>query len=102
MRGRAYEWGVVMLSGDRHIGALYRSTTDTPYPMYEMTSSGMTHPWTDAKEAGPNRLGPLVTELHFGSVDIDWARSDITLALRGREGTVLQSRTIALDELRLR
>ena len=94
--------GVVMLSGDRHIGALYRSTTDTPYPIYEMTSSGMTHPWQDAKEAGPNRLGPLVTELHFGSIDFDWARADITLSLRGREGAVLQSRTIALDELRLR
>lgn len=94
--------GVVMLSGDRHIGALYRSSTDAPYPVYELTSSGMSHPWRDAKEAGPNRLGPLVTELHFGTIEMDWARATLSLALRGREGTVLQSRTIALDELRIR
>jgi len=94
--------GVVILSGDRHVGALYRSDSDAPYPMYELTSSGMTHPWQDASEAGPNRLGPLVTELHFGSVDVDWDRGELTLGLRSRQGTLLQSRRVSLDELRAR
>jgi alkaline phosphatase D len=43
--------GVVFLSGDRHVGALYRETSATPYPLYEITSSGITHPWKDAREA---------------------------------------------------
>ena len=33
--------GVVLLSGDRHIGALYRETPATCLPLYEMTSSGI-------------------------------------------------------------
>jgi alkaline phosphatase D len=68
--------GVVFLSGDRHVGALYREPTGTPYPFYELTSSGITHTWRDAAEAGPNRLGELFTQLHYGVVDIDWARAD--------------------------
>ena len=63
---------MVFLSGDRHVGALYRQAAGTPYPFYELTSSGITHTWREAAEAGPNRLGELFTQLHYGIVDIDW------------------------------
>src|SRR5262249_49294123 len=33
--------GVVLLSGDRHVGALYRETPPGLYPLYEVTSSGL-------------------------------------------------------------
>ncbi|MFM8899132.1 MAG: alkaline phosphatase D family protein [Burkholderiales bacterium] len=80
-RTRAH--GVVFLSGDRHIGALYRETRGLPYPLFDLTSSGLTHPWKNATEAGPNRLGGLVGDMHFGTVDIDWPTGQLTLALRG-------------------
>lgn len=94
--------GVVFLSGDRHIGAVYRETTGTPYPLYELTSSGITHPWADAREPGPNRLGALVTVPHAGLVDIDWAARRVRLALHGIDGQTVQAHHLALNELQPR
>lgn len=92
--------GVVVVSGDRHIGALYRQQGGAlPHPLYEMTSSGVTHPWANAKEDGPNRLGPLVTVQHYGVVDLDFASRRVTLSLRGTSNQVLHEHRIAFDEL---
>jgi alkaline phosphatase D len=91
--------GVVFLSGDRHIGALYAETSAGPYPMFEMTSSGMTHAWAGAKEPGPNRLGELVTENHFGLIDVDWAAHRLSLSIHNQAGTRLRQQDIALRDL---
>jgi alkaline phosphatase D len=94
--------GVIVLSGDRHIGGLYREASTTlPYPLVEMTSSGVTHPWATANEPGPNRLGPLVTVPHYGVVEIDAAARRVTLSLRGVDNAPLHSHAIAFDELRI-
>jgi alkaline phosphatase D len=100
--GRSGARGVVFLSGDRHVGAVYREAAGTPYPLHELTSSGITHPWSDAREPGPNRLGALVTVPHFGLVDIDWATRSLRLALHGGDGQPLQAHRVALDALRPR
>ena len=92
--------GVVFLSGDRHVGAFYRETTGTPYPFYELTASGFTHPWREAAEAGPNRLGELFTELHFGTVDIDWKAKSLRLGLKDAAGALRRSQTISFAELK--
>ena len=94
--------GVVFLSGDRHIGALYRETNAVPYPMYEMTSSGVTHPWAQAAEAGPNRLGELFTQLHYGMVEIDWPTRALRLAIKDIRGSAQRSQPIAFNELKAR
>jgi alkaline phosphatase D len=93
--------GVVFLSGDRHIGALYRESGGTPYPLYELTSSGMTHPWRDAAEAGPNRLGELFTDLHYGTVDIDWAAAAVSLSIRDIAGKPRRAATIPFNQLQV-
>lgn len=93
--------GVVFLSGDRHIGALYRETAGTPYPLHEMTSSGMTHPWRTAAEAGPNRLGELFTEFHYGTVDIDWAAAGLALSIRDSAGTARREARISFNQLKV-
>jgi alkaline phosphatase D len=93
--------GVLITSGDRHIGGLYReANARLPYPLYEMTS-GVTHPWAEAKEAGPNRIDPLVTAPHYGVIDIDFAARTIALSLRGIDNRALHSHTIAFEELRI-
>ena len=92
--------GVVLLSGDRHVGGLYREAGGTAYPLYEMTSSGITHTWREAAEAGPNRLGDLFTDLHYGTVDIDWDARSLQLALRDITGVTRRSQGIAFDALR--
>ena len=94
--------GVVFLSGDRHIGALYREAHGVPYPLYEMTSSGVTHTWAQAVEAGPNRLGALFTDLHYGMVEIDWEARALRLAIKDLGGTARRSQSIAFNELKAR
>ncbi len=92
--------GVVLLSGDRHIGAIYRHGQGTSYPLTEMTSSGVTHAWETASEAGPNRLGDLVRSLHFGTVEIDWATRAISLQLKDIQNRVVRQQVLAFASLR--
>lgn len=93
--------GVVFLSGDRHVGALYREAGGTPYPFHELTSSGITHPWRSAAEAGPNRLGELFTEPHYGTVDIDWAAQALSLAVRDIDGQPRRTVRIPFNEIKV-
>ncbi|MEO6293925.1 MAG: alkaline phosphatase D family protein [Burkholderiaceae bacterium] len=91
--------GVVFLSGDRHVGAFYRLPRAGSYPLYELTSSGMTHAWPQAKEAGPNRLGELVTQNHFATLDIDWSARRLLMGIKDEQGQTLRQQAIALAEL---
>ncbi len=91
--------GVVLLSGDRHIGALYREAPADLFPLYEATSSGLNMVYWAAKEAGPNRLGAIYAAANFGVVEIDWWERKILLALRDEGGGVRRSVEIAFDAL---
>jgi alkaline phosphatase D len=93
--------GVVLLSGDRHIGALYREAPADMPPLYEVTSSGINKAFSAAKEPGTNRLGALYAAPNFGIVDIDWWARHVTLALRDEGGTTQRSVVITFDELQL-
>jgi alkaline phosphatase D len=64
-----------------------------------MTSSGMTHAWAGAKEAGPNRLGELVTENHFGLIDVDWAARRLRLSIQNLAGVNVRLQDIELQQL---
>lgn len=91
--------GVVLLSGDRHIGAIYKSKTSSNYPLYELTSSGMTHAWASANEAGPNRLGELITQNHFALIEFDWTQNQMLLGFQNTQGEWLKRHAIQLSEL---
>jgi len=91
--------GVVLLSGDRHIGALYRETPADLYPLYEVTSSGLNMVYWAAKEAGPNRLGALYAAANFGVVDIDWWERKLVLALRDDGGSTRRAVELPFDTL---
>jgi alkaline phosphatase D len=93
--------GVVLLSGDRHVGALYRETPPGLYPLYEVTSSGLNMVYWAANEPGPNRVGALYAAANFGVVDIDWWEHKITLALRDEGGNTRRSAILSFDELGL-
>ena len=93
--------GVVFLSGDRHLGALYRETAGTPYPLVEMTSSGITKFYA-SREAGPNRIGAILGEVNFGTIDIDWNARRLALALHDVAGTTQRRLIVTLEELAAR
>ena len=98
MIARTKAQGVIFLSGDRHIGAIYRDTSGA-YPLWEMTSSGLTHAWAQASEAGPNRIGDLVRANHYGLVDVNLAKSEVHLQLKDTQGRALHSANIPMKEL---
>ncbi len=93
--------GVVLLSGDRHVGALYRETPPGMPPLYEVTSSGLNMVYWAANEAGPNRVGVLCAAANFGVVDIDWWEHKVALALRDEGGNTRRSVILSFDELGL-
>ncbi len=92
--------GVVFLSGDRHIGAIYRESSHVPYPLTEITSSGINRSFATAREQGPNRLGELFTRSNFGTIEIDWGTRRLDLALRDESGSAQRQVQLAFDQLR--
>ncbi len=92
--------GVVMLSGDRHLGAIYQHDQGAPYRLTELTSSGLTQAYANAPEPGPNRLGRILDEVNFGVIDIDWAARQVRLSLKDVQGVLRRQVVLHLDELR--
>jgi alkaline phosphatase D len=79
--------GIVFLSGDRHVGALYRQADGVPYPLFEMTSSALNRPADNiTDEPTDDRLGGFFNQANFGLVLIDWARQTVRLELHDVEG----------------
>jgi alkaline phosphatase D len=93
--------GVVFLSGDTHYGELSELDANTPYPLYDLTSSGLTEEW---HVPVPNalRTGKAHHQANFGMVDVDWATRELTLELRDVKGETLLRQRITLDRLRPR
>ncbi len=90
---------MVLLSGDRHVGALYREMPAGLYPLYEVTSSGLNQVFEAAREPGPNRLGALFPATNFGVIDVDWRERKLTLALRDEGGNTQRAALVGFDEL---
>ncbi len=88
----------VLLSGDRHQGAIYRSPV-LPN-LYELTASSLNYSFADPKrpwvEPEPTRLGEIYGAENFGLIDIDWARRNVRLSLLGSNGSLLKEQTVPL------
>jgi alkaline phosphatase D len=83
--------GVILLSGNVHFAELSK-TDEGPYPLYDFTSSGLTHV-NETYGKAPNSFrvaGPYI-DLNFGLVEIEWEAQpvpQIILKAMGLEGTV--------------
>ncbi len=87
--------GVVILSGDRHVGALYRSDAGQ-VPIYELTSSSLNRaiPGKKAYDPGAPQIGPVYVEENFGLVRIDWSARQLTLELRNLKNEAIIMQTV--------
>src|SRR5262249_30292138 len=94
--------GVVFLSGDRHVGALYRETAGVPYGLLDITSSGINQVFPGNREPGPNRLGAGYRAANFGTVDVDWWDGSVSLSVRGQNGEAVRRVSVPFGELRAR
>lgn len=92
--------GVVFFSGDTHYAELSSLDVNVPYPLWDLTCSGLTEVWdTDVPNA--NRAGEMLREENFGLVEIDWHSEDpeIRLQAQDRFGATKIARTLTLSQL---
>jgi alkaline phosphatase D len=95
--------GVVILSGDRHLGELSVMDAGVGYPLYDLTSSGLnqgSRRWR-ALETNRHRVATMNRGDNFGMVRIDWGRDDprITLEIIDDEGDAMIRHKIPLSRL---
>ena len=92
--------GVLIVSGDRHIAEVSRTDLKgMPYPLYDITSSGMTHTWSTARpEENRYRVGELVVKRNFGLLLIDWKgkKPTVSLEIRGHDEEVYLTQDLSL------
>ena len=94
--------GVLFLSGDRHNGEIScQKSSVVGYPVYDITSSGLTEVSSIRKEENPDRVGNLLNGQNFGVILVDWSLPDpkITLELRSADGKVPESVSFPLSQL---
>ena len=93
--------GLFMISGDTHYAELSRRTDAVPYPLYDLTSSGLTEVW---KFLAPNknRIAQAPLAQNFGRITIDWSGSDplVTMEVEVVDGSIGISQKVRLSELR--
>ncbi|WP_336961552.1 alkaline phosphatase D family protein [Sphingobium aquiterrae] len=92
---------LVMISGDTHYAELSRLSDGVPYPLYDLTSSGLTQVW---EVFGPNRnriaKAPLAP--NFGRLTIDWGPKDpaVLMEVQMLDGTVAISQRVPFAALK--
>lgn len=67
--------GVVFMTGDVHYAEISKLDYPGIYPIYDITSSGITSTWHFATP-NTNRIEGPVMENHFGMLTIDWQQKD--------------------------
>jgi alkaline phosphatase D len=72
--------GVVFISGDVHWGEISKLDIPDQYPIYDITSSGITQTW-DEPMHNKNRIGNVVMENNFGLIVINWEHP-VTLSMQ--------------------
>lgn len=88
--------GTVLISGDRHLSEVSKVVLKDGYPLYEITSSGLTHVYS-AYSGEPNRYrqGVVVSELNYGLLTIDWVEKSMYFQIKGQDGRSLLEQKIA-------
>ncbi len=75
---------LICISGDTHYGEISRLDVNTPYPLWDITSSGLTEVWPVTP---PNALrqGEVWRQRNFGLIEIDWSPPAPTLRVEVRD-----------------
>jgi len=93
---------LICISGDTHYAEVSRLDTNVPYPIWDVTSSGLTEVWPVTP---PNalRVSPVLRERNFGMIEIDWsgAAPVVTMRVHDEKGAVKISQVVDTGTLRV-
>jgi alkaline phosphatase D len=94
--------GVIFLSGNVHFAEISKFD-EGPYPLYDFTSSGLTHiNESYARAVNSYRVNNPFVDLNFGLVEIDWDAQpvpQVVLKAVGLDGVVAIEYKISLQSL---
>ena len=92
--------GVVFISGDVRYSEISKLRKEGCYPLYDITSSGITSTWRFATP-NDNRIAGPVMENNYGVIDVDWDKEDpeLTMKVTDVEGKLRFEHKVALSEL---
>ncbi len=80
--------GVIFLSGDRHFAELSKlERDDLSYPIFDFTSSGLTHANNIMIEKNPHKVVRYLRR-NFGTIEFDWSGSRVKLKAHKISGNV--------------
>lgn len=95
--------GVIFLSGDRHLAEISLMDAGLPYPLYDVTASGLTEAAQVFRklEVNRHRVATMNWGNHFGFITIDWHRSPplVSLQIRDGDGDVRLQQKLSLSLL---
>jgi alkaline phosphatase D len=95
--------GLLILSGDRHLGDISVCEQSIDYPLYDITASGFNQARQSWRVNEPNayRVAGLPYGNHFGAIEIDWSQKPprLKLQLRHEDGEIAVQAQIDLDKL---
>lgn len=84
---------LMILSGDRHMSEVSKMDLQgLDYPLYDFTSSGLTHTRTSEVEKNKFRVGDMIVKKNFGLLKIRWENNKpiVTLETRGDHNELYQ------------
>ena len=89
--------GVFILSGDRHISEISRKNIgDRFYPLYDFTSSGLTHSYSKfSGEPNQYRITPVIFQKSYGIVRFDLIQKRVQFEMWGTGNQLLESYTVS-------
>jgi alkaline phosphatase D len=92
--------GVFIISGDTHWGEISKFDTSMDYPLWDITSSGLTEEW---KQVSPNqhRVSGYTDKVNYGFFTVNWDLTDpsIHFGLKDVNGAVVMQQNITLSSL---
>jgi len=93
--------GVIFLSGDTHWAELSMTEEEGLYPLYDLTSSGLTNVWSGVAPNW-NRIKKPFLDKNFGTVEIEWGEKDtkIILGIANIEGETQLNHPLHLSSLK--
>jgi len=94
--------GVLFISGDTHWAEIsLQDDENTPYPLYDFTSSGLTETWYNMSPNAYRLPGCMYTKANFGIIEIDWnvPNPHIVLQARNVAGEPVFEKSLLLDRL---
>jgi alkaline phosphatase D len=94
--------GLFCISGDTHYAELSRLDRNVPYPLWDLTSSGLTEVWP-VTPPNSRRIGDVLRARNFGCIEIDWEPEAplVTLQIRNEMGQPFLTQRLDAATLRV-